>query len=123
MNQALGKITGKPNQMMAWSKRAYLQLITKLKVEIDLMNYPMKQITSPRMVNKEYATQVIDGWNSRMIKWIPISDDDLKLHEKELAELLKKGGDDSGEGDKGGGTGGGGNGEDNDTGMPDENRR
>ena len=123
MNQALGKITGKPNQMMAWSQRAYLQLITKLKVEINLMNYPMKQITSPRMANKEYMTQVIDGWNSRMIKWILILDDDLKLCEKELAELLKKGRDDRGEGDKGGGTGGGGNGKDNDTGMADENRR
>ncbi len=123
MNQALGKITGKPNQTMAWSQRAYLQLITKLKVDIDLTNYPMKQITSPRMVNKEYTMQVIDGWNSRMIKWILISDDDLKLCKKELAELPKKGGDNSGEGNEGGGAGGGGNGKDNDTGMPDENGR
>ncbi len=65
------------------------------------------------MVNKEHTMQVIEGWNSGMIKWIPVLDDNLKLHEKELTELLKKGG----------GNRGGGNGEDDDTGMNDENRR
>ena len=42
------------------------------------------------MVNKEHATQVIEGWNNRAIKWIPLLDDDVKLCKKELAELLKK---------------------------------
>ena len=48
-----------------------------------------------------------------MIKWILVSDDNVRLCEKELAELLNP--------KKGGGDGGGGNGEDDDTGTNDEN--
>ena len=77
--------------MMTWSHSTYLKMIIKLKVEIDMSNYPMWYIISPQMANKEHATQVIEGWNNGAIKWIPLSDDDVKLCEKELAELLKKG--------------------------------
>jgi len=77
---------------MTWSHSTYLKMIIKLKVEINMSNYPTQYIVSPWMANKEHATQVIEGWNNRAIKWIPLLDNNVKLCKKELAELLKKGG-------------------------------
>ena len=57
----------KLTQMMTWSHSTYLKMIIKLKAEIDMLNYPMWYIVSPQMVNKEHATQVIEGWNNGAI--------------------------------------------------------
>ena len=74
---------------MAWSKKTYLQLVIKWKVEIDMTNYPLKHLIPPRLVDKEHASWVVEGWNGREIKWKELSEPDVEVHERELAEILK----------------------------------
>src|SRR5260370_5518195 len=58
---------------MAWTRRTYLQLVVKWKVEIDMMNYPSNCIILPRLADKDHASQVVKGWKIGMIKWVELT--------------------------------------------------
>ncbi len=73
---------------MAWTRRTYLQLVVKWKVEIDMMNYPSNCIILPRLADKDHASQVVKGWKIGMIKWVELSDSDVDACRGELAKIM-----------------------------------
>jgi uncharacterized membrane protein YgcG len=99
---------------MAWSKRGYLQLVIKLKVQVDMGSYPTTYIIPPKMANKEHAAQVVKGWRSGAIKWVALSENEIEDREQELRNLPKplkqRGVDGDGDGNGDGGGNGGGDG-------------
>ncbi len=73
---------------MAWVRKTYLQLVIKWKVEINMTNYPSNRIIPPRLADKDHASQVVKGWKNGTIKWVEISDSDIEVHKRELAEIV-----------------------------------
>ena len=64
-------------QVMSWSKRGYLQLIIKIRTQIDMHSYPTTYIIPPKFANKEHTSQVMNGWQSGVIKWVALSEDEI----------------------------------------------
>ena len=65
-------------QAMLWSKRGYLQLVIKIGAQIDMCSYLTMHIIPPRMANNEHASQVVNGWQSGVIKWVVLSKDEIR---------------------------------------------
>ena len=72
---------------MAWAERMYLQLVIKWSIEIDMTHYPMWHIIPLRLVDKQHAMRVVEGWTNGAIKWVRLSETNLEACKNELAKI------------------------------------
>ena len=54
-----------------------------------MTNYPSKHLIPPRLADKEHASQVVEGWKGGEIKWKELSEPNVEVCKRELAEILK----------------------------------
>ena len=59
----------------------------KWSIEIDMTHYPMWHIIPPRLVDKQHAMRVVEGWTNGTIKWVMLSETNLEACKNELAKI------------------------------------
>jgi hypothetical protein len=75
---------------MEWSPELYLKLTIRHRLEIDTKLYPGGHILSPKNARKDHLLAVVKGWDSKDIRWVVLSDDEVNLRKQELIILQAK---------------------------------